>query len=62
MNVLQFTGTLKIGWTVIMRILNYRYPHPDLICHFGVIEQYYKNEGRKVEVIDNEGVKIYRKT
>ena len=25
---------------------------------FRVIEQYYKNEGRKVEVIDNEGAKF----
>ncbi len=57
MNVLQFTGILKIGLTVIMRILNYRYHRPDSICPFGVIEQYYKNEGRKVEVTDNEGVK-----
>ena len=24
---------------------------------FGVIEQYFKNEGKKVEVIDNEGSK-----
>ncbi len=30
---------------------------PGLDLPFGVIEQYYKNEGRKVEVIDNEGVK-----
>jgi ribosome maturation factor RimP len=28
---------------------------PGLDLPFGVIEQYYKNEGRKVEVIDNEG-------
>lgn len=30
---------------------------PGLDLPFGVIEQYYKNEGRKVEVIDNEGSK-----
>jgi len=30
---------------------------PGLDMPFGVIEQYYKNEGRKVEVIDNEGTK-----
>jgi ribosome maturation factor RimP len=28
---------------------------PGLDLPFGVIEQYYKNTGRKVEVIDNEG-------
>jgi ribosome maturation factor RimP len=28
---------------------------PGLDLPFGVIEQYYKNEGRKVEIIDNEG-------
>jgi ribosome maturation factor RimP len=28
---------------------------PGLDLPFGVIEQYYKNAGRKVEVIDNEG-------
>jgi ribosome maturation factor RimP len=28
---------------------------PGLDLPFGVIEQYFKNEGRKVEVIDNEG-------
>ena len=31
---------------------------PGLDLPFGVIEQYYKNEGRKVEVIDNEGSKL----
>ena len=31
---------------------------PGLDLPFGVIEQYYKNEGRKVEVIDNEGLKL----
>jgi ribosome maturation factor RimP len=30
---------------------------PGLDLPFGVIEQYYKNEGRKVEIIDNEGSK-----
>ena len=30
---------------------------PGLDLPFGVIEQYYKNEGKKVEVIDNEGSK-----
>lgn len=30
---------------------------PGLDLPFGVIEQYYKNEGRKVEVIDSEGTK-----
>jgi ribosome maturation factor RimP len=30
---------------------------PGLDLPFGVIEQYFKNEGRKVEVIDNEGSK-----
>ena len=30
---------------------------PGLDLPFGVIEQYFKNDGRKVEVIDNEGVK-----
>ena len=30
---------------------------PGLDLPFGVIEQYYKNEGRKVEVIDNDGSK-----
>jgi ribosome maturation factor RimP len=30
---------------------------PGLDLPFGVIEQYYKNEGRKVEVIDSEGAK-----
>jgi ribosome maturation factor RimP len=30
---------------------------PGLDLPFAVIEQYYKNEGRKVEVIDNEGTK-----
>ena len=34
---------------------------PGLDLPFGVIEQYYKNEGRKVEVIDNEGVKYLGK-
>ena len=33
---------------------------PGLDLPFGVIEQYYKNEGRKVEVIDNEGSKLRR--
>jgi ribosome maturation factor RimP len=28
---------------------------PGIDLPFGVIEQYFKNEGRKVEVIDNEG-------
>ncbi len=31
---------------------------PGLDLPFGVIEQYYKNEGRKVEVTDNEGLKL----
>jgi ribosome maturation factor RimP len=31
---------------------------PGLDLPFGVIEQYYKNQGRKVEVIDNEGSKF----
>jgi ribosome maturation factor RimP len=31
---------------------------PGLDLPFGVIEQYFKNEGRKVEVIDNEGSKF----
>ena len=30
---------------------------PGLDLPFGVIEQYFKNEGRKAEVIDNEGSK-----
>jgi ribosome maturation factor RimP len=30
---------------------------PGLDLPFGVIEQYYKNEGKEVEVIDNEGSK-----
>jgi ribosome maturation factor RimP len=30
---------------------------PGLDLPFGVVEQYYKNEGKKVEVIDNEGTK-----
>jgi ribosome maturation factor RimP len=30
---------------------------PGLDLPFGVIEQYYKNEGKKVEVTDNEGTK-----
>jgi ribosome maturation factor RimP len=30
---------------------------PGLDMPFGVIEQYFKNEGKKVEVIDNEGSK-----
>jgi ribosome maturation factor RimP len=31
---------------------------PGLDLPFGVIEQYFKNVGRKVEVIDNEGLKL----
>jgi ribosome maturation factor RimP len=31
---------------------------PGLDQPFGVIEQYYKNEGRKVEVIENDGSKF----
>jgi ribosome maturation factor RimP len=31
---------------------------PGLDLPFGVIEQYHKNEGRKVEVIDNDGSKL----
>jgi len=31
---------------------------PGLDLPFGVIEQYHKNEGRKVEVIDNDGSKF----
>ena len=31
---------------------------PGLDLPFGVIEQYFKNEGKKVEVIDNEGSKF----
>jgi ribosome maturation factor RimP len=31
---------------------------PGLDLPFGVIEQYYKNQGRKVEVIDNDGSKL----
>lgn len=34
---------------------------PGLDLPFGVIEQYYKNEGRKVEVTDSEGVKYIGK-
>jgi ribosome maturation factor RimP len=30
---------------------------PGLDMPFGVIEQYFKNEGKKVEVVDNEGSK-----
>lgn len=30
---------------------------PGLDLPFGVIEQYFKNEGRKIEVVDNEGSK-----
>jgi len=30
---------------------------PGLDLSFGVIEQYFKNEGKRVEVIDNEGSK-----
>ena len=35
---------------------------PGLDLPFEVIEQYFKNEGKKVEVIDNEGSKHDRKT
>ena len=31
---------------------------PGLDLPFGVIEQYYKNEGRRVEVTDNDGTKL----
>jgi len=31
---------------------------PGLDMPFGVIEQYYKNEGRRVEVVDNEGGRV----
>lgn len=31
---------------------------PGLDMPFGVIEQYYKNQGKKVEVVDNEGAKL----
>ncbi len=31
---------------------------PGLDMPFGVIEQYYKNEGKKVEVVDADGVKF----
>jgi len=31
---------------------------PGLDLPFTVIEQYYKNEGKKVEVVDNEGIKL----
>jgi ribosome maturation factor RimP len=31
---------------------------PGLDLPFGVIEQYYKNQGRKVEVIENEGSQV----
>ena len=34
---------------------------PGLDLPFGVIEQYYKNEGRKVEVVDNDGTKYIGK-
>ena len=34
-----------------------RYLHPDWIFPFIVLEQYFKNEGKKIEVIDTEGVK-----
>jgi ribosome maturation factor RimP len=30
---------------------------PGLDMPFGVIEQYYKNEGKKVSVVDNDGLK-----
>jgi ribosome maturation factor RimP len=31
---------------------------PGLDLPFGVIEQYYKNEGKKIEVTDNDGTKL----
>jgi ribosome maturation factor RimP len=31
---------------------------PGLDMPFGVIEQYYKNEGKKVSVVDNEGLNV----
>jgi ribosome maturation factor RimP len=31
---------------------------PGLDMPFGVIEQYYKNEGRRVEVVDNKGGRV----
>jgi ribosome maturation factor RimP len=31
---------------------------PGIDMPFGVIEQYYKNEGKKVEVVDNDGMKF----
>jgi ribosome maturation factor RimP len=34
---------------------------PGLDMPFGVIEQYFKNEGKKVEVLDNEGTKYMGK-
>jgi ribosome maturation factor RimP len=34
---------------------------PGLDMPFGVIEQYYKNEGRRVEVVDSEGSKYIGK-
>ena len=34
---------------------------PGLDLPFGVIEQYFKNEGKKIEVIDNEGSKYIGK-
>jgi ribosome maturation factor RimP len=34
---------------------------PGLDMPFGVIEQYYKNEGRRVEVVDSEGTKYIGK-
>ena len=35
---------------------------PGLDMPFGVIEQYFKNEGKKVEVVDNEGSKYTGRT
>jgi ribosome maturation factor RimP len=34
---------------------------PGLDMPFGVIEQYFKNEGKKVEIVDNEGSKYMGK-
>ena len=31
---------------------------PGLDLPFGVMEQYHKNEGKKVEVVDNDGIKL----
>ena len=55
MNVQHYTGILKRDLDRDKEDFELQVSSPGLDMPFVVIEQYFKNEGKKVEVTDNDG-------